>query len=82
MGPRSHMRQNSPRKEFGVGFWIWWTRSDHTRGGPAQVWMVVLSNRRRWAYVEFEGEAIWVCEDRITEIVCGSGCPRKPIGSS
>ena len=82
MGPRSQKDKNSSRKEFGVGFWIWWNRSDESRGGPAQVWMVVLSNQRRWVYVEFEGEAMWVHEDRITEIVSGSGCPRKPIGWS
>lgn len=63
------------RKHVGVGFWIWWNRPDGTRGGPSQVWMLVLSKRRRWAYVEFEGHGVWVREDRITEVIVGSGRP-------
>ena len=69
------------RKHIGVGFWIWWLRPDRTHGGPSQVWMLVLSKHRRWAYVEFEGTGVWVHEDRITEVVSGSGLPRKNINS-
>ena len=79
MEPSSLHDQSGYRKDFGVGFWIWWTRADDSRGGPSQVWMVVLSNQRRWAYVEFEGNGVWVSEDLITQVVHGSGSPRKGI---
>lgn len=70
------------RKHFGIGFWIWWNRPDGSRGGPAQVWLLALSRQRRWAYVEMEGNGVWVPEDCITEIVRGSGRPesRDPRG--
>jgi hypothetical protein len=41
--------------------------------------MLVLSAHGRWAYVECEGDGIWVSEELITEVVCGSGRPTKRI---
>ncbi len=77
MEPASAPRERQSRKNIGVGFWIWWRRPDNSPGGPSQIWMIVLSKQRRWAYVESEGNGIWVCEDRITEVVRGSGRPVK-----
>ena len=53
--------------------------------GPAQVWLLALSGRRRWAYVELDGNGVWVREDCVTEVVRGSGQPRQNdplLGSS
>ena len=79
MKSTSRANHPGPRKDFGVGCWIWWTRPDKTRGGPAQVWMLVLSHQQRWAYVECEGNGVWLREDLITEIVDGSGRPTRAI---
>lgn len=65
------------RRQFGAGSWIWWVRPDGSRAGPAQVWMLILSAGRRWAYVELEGHGIWVGEERVTDVVPGSGRPRS-----
>ncbi len=79
MESTSRTRYPGPRKEVGVGCWIWWNGLDRARGGPAQVWMLVLSHQRQWAYVEFEGNGVWVREDLITEVVQGSGRPTRAI---
>ena len=79
MESASETGRPNERKAFGVGCWIWWNRLDRARAGPAQVWMLVLSHQRRWAYVEFEGNGVWVREDLITEVVQGSGQPPRAI---
>jgi len=64
---------------LGLGCWIWWQTQQGDRKGPAQIWLLALSKHRRWAYVEYEGDGIWVCEDVVTEIVRGTGRLRKVV---
>lgn len=66
-----------PKKKLALGCWIWWDRPDKSRGGPAQIFLLVLTKKSRWAFVEYEGNGVWINEECITEIVRGSGRIQK-----